>query len=196
MGGRKFQLRVCKYQENKKPLSLIVSIKLTKDISVLMVSFPRELYITCPVDNLPALRARLECGLPPEWFLSFSGTSLVLFKVHQQNVAGAVDISLSLIIDEHLRRSVKVGERILSPVSNPTFASVPFILSRLSDVLNLFTFLSSCKQCIGNSEQKFMDVVQHWQSTKQGIIQYMHSYTITYYGQIPNSVYRLVLIIG
>ncbi len=56
MPGRKFRLSVRKYQEKKKPLSLIVSIKLTKDISVLTVSFPRELYITCPVDNLSALR--------------------------------------------------------------------------------------------------------------------------------------------
>lgn len=199
MGGRKFQLRVRKYQERKKPLSLIVSIKLIKDISVLTVSLPRELYITCPVDNLSALKARLECGLPPQWFFSFSGTSLVLFKVQHQNVAGAVEISLSLIIDEHLRWSVKVGERILSPVDNSTLASIPCILSRLSDVLNLFTFLSSCKQCIGNSEQKFMDVVQHRQSTQQGIIQYMHSYTISNsitYGQIPNCEYRYVLIIG
>ena len=178
MPGRKFRLSVRKYQEKKKPLSLIVSIKLTKDISVLTVSFPRELYITCPVDNLSALKARLECGLPSQWFLSFSSTSLVLFKVQQQNVAGAVGISLSLIIDEHLRWSVKVGERTLSPVDNPMFTSIPCILSRLADVLNLFTFLSSCKQCIGNSEQQFMDVVQHRQFTQQGMI---HMYNVMYH---------------
>ena len=159
MGGRKFRLRVRKYQEPKKPLSLIVSIKLTKDISILIVSFPRELYMTCPVDNLLALKARLECGLPPQWFIHFSDTSVALFMVQQQSVARAVDISLSLIIDEHLRWSVKVGERMLSPVGNPTFASIPHILSRLYDVLNLLTILNSCKQCIGNSEQKFVDVV-------------------------------------
>lgn len=140
MGGRKFRLRVHKYQEKKKPLSLIVSIKLTKDISVLTVSFPREVNITCPVDNLLALKARLECGLPPQWFFSFFGTSLVQFMVQQQNMAGTAEISLALTIDEHLRWSVKVGERILSPVDNPMLRSNPCILSRLSDVLNLFTF--------------------------------------------------------
>ena len=163
-------MSVHKYQEKKKPLSLIVSIKLTKDIiSVLAVSFPRELYITSPVDNLSALKARLECGLPSQWFLSSSSTSLVLFKVQQQNVAGATGISLSLIIDEHLQWSIKVGERTLSPVDNPMFTSIPCILSRLADVLNLLTFLSTCNQCIGNSEQQFLDVVQQRQSTQQGM---------------------------
>ena len=151
MPGRKFRLSVRKYQEKKKPLSLIVSIKLTKDISVLTVSFPRELYITCPVDNLLALKARLECGLPSQWFLSFSSTSLVLFKVQQQNVAGAVGISLSLIIDEHLRWSVKVGERTLSPVDNPMFTSIPCILSRLADVLNLWLIIRCSLQSLVSS---------------------------------------------
>ena len=39
-----------KYQKtNKKPPSLIVSIKLTKDLSVLTVSLPRELYVSCVI---------------------------------------------------------------------------------------------------------------------------------------------------
>lgn len=79
-------------------------------------------------------------------------------------------------------------ERILSLVNNPTFTSIPCIFSRLSDVLNLFTFLNLCKQYIG---KKFMDVVQHRQSTHHSAC----IYTITC-DQIPNCVYRHMLIIG
>ena len=57
MGGRRNRLSVRKYQESKKPLSLIVTIKLTKEISVLTISLPRELYMTCPVKTLPALNS-------------------------------------------------------------------------------------------------------------------------------------------
>ena len=111
------------------------------------VSLPLEMYMTCPVDSLTAFKARLESRLPPQWFSSFSSTSLALFKVQRQNEDGAVDISLSLIIDEHLQWSIKVGERILSPVDNPTFtiASISSTLGSIPHVLNLFTFLSSCR---------------------------------------------------
>ncbi len=60
MGGRRFRLSAKKYQEPKKPLSLVISIKLTKEISVLTIFLPRELYVTCPVYTLPSLKARLK----------------------------------------------------------------------------------------------------------------------------------------
>ena len=47
-------MHVREYQESKKPLSLIVTIKLTKEISVLTISLPRELYMTSLVKTLPA----------------------------------------------------------------------------------------------------------------------------------------------
>ena len=50
MGGRKHRLCVWKYQERKKPLSLIVTIKLTKEISVLTIYLFRMVaYICCVV---------------------------------------------------------------------------------------------------------------------------------------------------
>ena len=107
-----------------------------------------------------------------------------MFKVHHQNEDGTVEIFFSIIIDEQLRwsvKDVKVGERILSPVDNPIFASIPSILGSLSNMLNLFTFLRSYRQCIGNNEQTFMDVIRHRQSTQQGmILDIVHMCNCTY----------------
>ncbi len=166
MGGRKFRLSVRKYNEKKEPLSLIVTIELTKDLTVLKVSLPRELY--CPVETLSTLKAQLTSQpLPPQWFFSPSGASICLFKIQHQE--SAVEISFSVSIDEHLQWSVTIGDRTLSPVNSPTLASVPSILGGISHVLQLFTFLDSCRPCTGNSEQKFMDVARHRESIQQGI---------------------------
>ncbi len=66
----------------------MVSIKFTKDRSVLRVSLPCELYMTCPEETLSALKASLESQpLPPQWFLSSSGASLCVFKIQHQESA-------------------------------------------------------------------------------------------------------------
>ena len=76
-------LSVWKYLESKKPLSLIVTIKLTKEISVLTISLPREMHITCPVETLPALKAHLKTmSLLPQWFFLSARASVSIFKCH------------------------------------------------------------------------------------------------------------------
>ncbi len=116
----------------------MVSIKLTKDISV---SLPCELYMTCPVETLSTLKARLASAtqpLPPQWFLTSSGASLCVLKVQHQE--STVEISLPVSIDEHLQQSVNIRDRTLSPVNSPTLASIPSILGGISHVLQPFTF--------------------------------------------------------
>ena len=167
MGGRKFRLTVKKYQEPKKPLSLVISIKLTKEISVLNISLPRELYLTCPVQTLTALKARLEMqSLSPHWFLSTSTSSLSLFKIQHQY--RTVEVTFSIYIDEHLQWSVNICSRNLTPLNSPTLASIPSVLDNISSVMQLFALLDSCQLCMGNSEQKFLDVARHRRSIQQG----------------------------
>ena len=168
-GKRRFRLSVRKYQETKKPPSLIVSIKITRDLSILTVSLPRELYVSCPVDTLSALKARLDLQpLPPRWFLSSScQSSLFLFKVQHQEKS--VEVSFSLNIDEHLHWSINIRGRLLSALTSPTLAVIPSVLNSIPHALQLLTFLDSCRLCIGNSKQKLTDVVRHRESIQQGI---------------------------
>ena len=168
MGGRRHRLSVRKYQERKKPLFLVVSIKLTKEISVLTISLPRELYMTCPVRTLPALKARLEMqSLSSHWFLSSNSTpSLSLFKVEHQD--RTVEATFSIYIDEYLQWSVNICSKTLTHLNSPTLASIPSTLDSISSVMQLFALLDSCRMCTGNSEQKFLDVARHRESIHQG----------------------------
>lgn len=167
MGGRRFRLNVCKYQEPKKPKSFIVSIKLTRGISVFPISLPRELYLACPVSTLAVLKARLEeKPLLPHWFLSGSTSALSLFKIDHQH--GAVEATFTVCIDEHLQWSVNISSRNFTPLNNPALASIPPVLASVSSVMQLFALLDSCRMCMGNSEQKFLDVARHRGSIQQG----------------------------
>ncbi len=167
MGGRKHQLSVRKYQERMKPLSLVVTINLTKEISVLTLSLPRELYMTCPVDTLLALKACLEVqSLPPHWFLSSSDASLSLFKIQHQKDTTAIEVSVH--IDEHLQWSITISGKNLTPVNSPALAQISSGLGSISYVMQLLALLDSCRLCTGNSEQKFLDVAKHRESTQKG----------------------------
>ena len=167
MGGRRNRLSVRKYQESKKPLSLIVTIKLTKEISVLTISLPRELYMTCPVKTLPAMKARLETtSLPPQWFLLSASASLSIFKC--QHEGRAVEVFCTVNIDEQLHWSVNIHGRNLTLVNSFTLAYLPSVLSSISCMSQILALLDSCRLCIGNSEKKFLEVARHQQSIHQG----------------------------
>lgn len=167
MGGRKHLLSVRKYQERRKPYPLVVSIKLTREISVLTLSVPRELYMTCQVDTLLALKARLGVhSLPPCWFQSSSDGSLSLFKIRQQKYATTVEVSVH--IDEHLRWRINILDKSLSPLNSPVLAHISPVLSSVSYVMELISLLESCRLCIGNHEQKFLDVAKHRQALQKG----------------------------
>ncbi len=157
------------------PCMSLVSIKLTKNISVLRVSLPRELYMTCPVGTLSALKACLESQpLPPQWFLSSSGAYLGVFKVQHQE--SAVEISFSVSIDEHLQWSITIGDRTLSPVNSGH-------LLRFHPSLVAFPMCCSFSQFWihahhARSEQKFMDDARSINQSIQQGIGMIHLYTV------------------
>ena len=167
MGGRRNRLSVRKYQESKKPLSLIVTIKLTKEISVLTISLPRELYMTCPVKTLPALKARLETmSLPPQWFLLSASGLLSIFKCQHQG--RAVEVFCTVNIDEQLLLECQYPWQELTPVNSFTPAYLPSVLSSISCMSQILALLDSCRLCIGNSEKRYLEVARHQQSIHQG----------------------------
>ena len=143
MGGRKFSLSVRKHAEPKKPPSLIVSIKRSR-VSLLTVSLPRELYMSCPVDTLPALTARLEVQLlPPQWFLSSADSSLSLFKVDRQQPCSSTKVAISIQVDEHRQWSLAICGKVLAPASSATFAQIPQVLGSMPCVFQLLNLLES-----------------------------------------------------
>ena len=130
-------MHVQKYQESKKPLSLIVTIKLTKEISVLTISLPGELYMTCPVKTLPALKAHFETmSLPPQWFLLSGSASVSVFKC--QNQDRAVEDFCTINIDEQLYWSINIHSRNLTPVNSLTLAYLPSVLISISCMSQIF----------------------------------------------------------
>ena len=194
MGGRKFLRKKRKYLE-KKPLSLIVSIKLTSGISVLTtVSIPRELYITSPISTLSALKARLQTFiLPQQWFFSLSNSSLALFKIHHSECQGRpIEVSASITVNKYLQWSVHIGERRISQADTPALASIPSTLGSISHVLHLFHLLDSSRRCIGNSDDQFMEIIRYRQATEEGITCTCRSlcmHTCTSHEQVQCHVY-------
>ena len=86
----------------------IVTIKLTKEISVLTISLPRGLnmtMMTCQVKTLPALKAHFETtSLPPKWFLlsvpwfqfSSAKTRIELQRISAQSTLMSNSIGVSI----------------------------------------------------------------------------------------------------
>ena len=189
MGRRKLRLRVCKYGERRHSESekeeksqLIVSIELTSKISVLRVSLPREMYLVCPVDTLPALGARLKCQrLPPQWYISDAlPSSLRVFKMHEE--AGVPEISCTIECHEDLYWSVNIMGKKLDPATSQELAAnFAATLQSVPELMRVLAFMDSCRLCIGNSEQKFIDVVKHHEVVQQGIITHLHIKYVDYY---------------
>ena len=169
MGGRRHRLSARKYHERTKPLSLIVCIDRAKLHVSLPISLPRELYMTCPVGSLSALKARFETqSLPAQWFLSSSYSSLSLFKIQHQQ--GNVEASCTVSIDETLQWSVSICGRTVTPMNSLALSSIPSVLNSTSCVLRLLALLDSCRLCAGNSEEKLLEVARHRESIQQGML--------------------------
>ena len=160
---------------HKKPResrNLIVSIQLTNKISVLPVSVPHELYMACPVETLHALRGHLRSqSLPPQWYFSDASSTLLLFKTCEEAAGIADALHCSIECHENLSWNVDVFGKKLDPATSPLLASqFSTALRSVLDVMKVIAFIDSCKLCVGNGEQRFLDVIQHREAIQQGTI--------------------------
>ena len=127
--------------------------------------------MSCPVDTLPALMAQLEVQfLPPQWFLLSADSSLSLFKVARQQVCSSTKVAIAIQVDEHRQWSLAICGKVLAPASSATFAQIPQVLGSMPCIFQLLNLLESTRLCVGNSEQRFLDVVRCRESITQGIM--------------------------
>jgi len=146
-----------------------VSIPLT--LLKFVVSLPVSIYLSTPVVSLQALQARLQKrALPPSWVLAPASTvdSLVLCKLRYDSSHSIVDVLFTVTINVHLGWCVMLCGNLLDQTKNEFLSSLPNSICSFCDLVQLLESLDSCRICMGNSEEKFLNVVRHRNSTPKG----------------------------
>ena len=184
MPGRKFRLGVYRKNEERKKYAckaLPVSIELTKEVMVFRVSIPLALlkfvvsiplsvFLSTPVVSPHALRTRLQTrALPPSWIIAPTATdSLVLCKLRYQPFHSNADVLFTVTINPHLEWRIMLCGNHLDLTKHEFLSSLPSRICSFIDLIHVLESLDSCRICIGNSEEKFLSVVRHRNSTPKG----------------------------
>ena len=84
--------------------------------------------------------------------------------------AGVPEISCTIEWHEDLHWSVNIlGKKLDPATSHELAANFSATLQSVPELMRVLAFIDSCRLCIGNSEQKFTDVVKHHEAVQQGI---------------------------
>ena len=188
MPGRLFRLSVHRKNEERKKYackSLPVSIGLSKEFMVFklsislvllkyVISLPISVYLSTPVVSPQTLRTRLKTrALPPSWVIvppsSPTVGSLVLGKFRHNSSRSTADVFFMVTINCHFGWHVVLCGNHLDRSKNEFLSSLPPTICTFYDLVQLLESLDSCRICMGNCEEKFLDVVKHRNSTPKGI---------------------------
>ena len=135
------------------------------------MSLPISIYHSMPVVSLQALQARLQKrALPPSWVVAPASTvdSLVLCKLRYDSSHSIVDVLFTVTINVHLGWCVMLCGNLLDQTKNKFLSSLPTSICSFGDLVHVLESLDSCRICMGNSEEKFLNVVRHRNSTPKG----------------------------
>ena len=184
MPGRRFRLSVHRKNEERKKhvcKALPVSIELTKEVMVFrvsiplavlkfVVSIPLSIFLSTPIVSLHALQSRLQArALPPSWIVAETAMdSLVLCKFRYHPSQSVADVLFTVTIDPQLWCRIMLCENYLDPSKHEFVSSLPSRICSYSDIIRILESLDACRICIGNSEEKFLSVVGHRNSTPKG----------------------------
>ena len=182
MPGRRFRLSVHRKNEERTCKALPVSIELTREVMVFrvsiplillkyVVSLPISIYLSSPVVSPQALRARLQTrALPPSWVIAPASTmdSLVLCKLRYDSSHSIADVLFIITINCHLGWHVMLCGSCVDLTKNEFLSSLPRSICSFVNLVHILESLDSCRICIGNSEDKFLNVVRHRNSTPKG----------------------------
>jgi len=191
MGGRKFRLGTHRKNEERKrkqmhqrtvslpvtpvaPLSLTVSIsRQLADIQApnLVVSLPLTAFTASRQPTLEALCSRVGViSLPSQWVVASQqrGSHLTLCKVITTHPLFQASVSFSLAITNRFSWTLSIGQCQVNPANCPVLSSEPVAIDSVVVILKLLQSLDSCKVCVGNSEQEFLDVLAHRLTTPSG----------------------------
>ncbi len=182
MGRRKFTLSVHrKNQERKKydVTTLPISMDLTH-IEVFQVSIPRHLveaprlslslplssFTTGDAPSIQSLLNRLlRIELLPHWVTATESGPLIhqltLCKLRQQQVADPVSVIFTLAIGESFQWNLMFVHHNIDGLRDRVLAGTPPSLRTVHHVLQLLSRLDSSKICVGNPEERFLEVASH-----------------------------------
>ena len=169
MGKRRLSFDMRKNCERKRYLKLNVRIplKLTK---LFQVSLPLCNYTHTPAANGETLRARLrKCQLPTHWSLEAINTTtentaintpspcFTLYTVRCSKPPSYVaEVTFSLTVHSDLTWILQLGSLPVLPSQVPR---APIRLLNISDVMSLLETLDSVRLCVGNPEDRYLQLV-------------------------------------
>ena len=174
MGGRKFRLSAHR-KNNERKLSLPISIPLAKlqhvPVKQQVVSLPLTAFTTSSVTDLTALEKRVSESklLPSGWTANLqtlsssnaTSSALTICRLQFPDVPTRVNVSFVLTIYEDFRWSVRFYGHTLETSTCVFLSSLPTALCSANLVHVVLTALDSATVCVGNPDQRFMQLATH-----------------------------------
>lgn len=141
-----------------------------KQRSPLVVSLPISLY-KGPVQSLQSLHSCLASqSLPQSWTIAATEPlTIVKLRVSPTSLTPKVDVVITLAIHNGFTWSLSVFNQHLDPTLNDCLSHVSRILTTASSVLALLEKINSLRLCVGNPDQKFLDLWNYRSSTLHGL---------------------------
>ena len=144
------------------------------------VSLPISAYTAGEVSSIQCLQTRIcALSLPSLWIDAFDDSSaphLSLCKLVRCQSTAQVEVTYTLTIDESFEWCLSLFSHRLDPTSYASLSHTPLSLRAVDQVFQLLATLDSMKICIGNPEQKFVDL-----ATRRGLLPSRESSGMTYY---------------
>ena len=187
MGGRKFRLGTHRKNEERKrkrkreqedveqcdqPLTLVISIPHNiVTVPSLTISLPVASYISGLVHSSETLGTRLAASLvlPPLWMTNSSAPlTLCKLRVGQEEQASRPDITTIIRLSDNLEWTLFIFGKELCPQSCPLLRELPLQLTSVAAVGDMMRLLDSTKLCVGNSDEKFLELWHHRSLTLHG----------------------------
>ena len=157
MGRRKLRFDVQKNSERRRRLCKAVTCALTIP-NVFSIRLPiATAYLPSRVSSLGMLHERVTKlrALPAGWTSSIISGQLVLVKFW----SGQVPTVLYMVtIMDDFAWTVRRGENMVSKKGD-VFTGAPCLLQSVESITDVLSRLDHCKLCIGNSDEKFSDLI-------------------------------------
>ena len=165
MGRRKLRFHHCKNYERRKLSqgTLPVSINLSESVMVFRVSLPLSFASSCTVSTLHARMAATP--LPPNWESQFDTEQnvLIVYRLRTETVKIPASIDFSLAISQDFSWKIHVCGRLYECLSY--LAACRSRLRSVQDVLGVVHILHQSQICVGNADEKYVDVIKHHKGT-------------------------------
>ena len=176
MGGRKFRLAVHRKNEERK--------KRQKKCDAIMVQETNEdttasvSALTCPislslaaftsahVQSLSQLSRRVKALISKysTWNITAEDPLIICKLVIQGEEATAVAVIATIVVSSDFHWTLMWRTQQVDTTVNPLFSGVPEKIQLVDDMEKVLTLIDSAEVCVGNPDEKFLDL-WHYRST-------------------------------